>query len=254
MRCAESLYLPAFCNSMRQFFSTVVLVSLFTIFALPVSAQFKLAENANDAAILKPSRDFLMLQFTYEAWANAPDTVKTGGFGRGFNGYICYDFPIQKSHLSFAAGIGVGSANIYFKDQELGLTDTGAAAAQISFRPESTDYKKYKLNTTYLEAPFELRYFSNMNNRNKGFKAAIGLRAGILVGAHVKDTRTVDGTKVVDKINTKRYLDKYRFSGTVRLGYGNFSLFGSYNINAIFKDGLGPNIIPYSVGLCITGL
>lgn len=248
------LYLRAFSNSMRKLLSAVLFTAICSVLALPVFAQTETTENANDAEIKKPSRDFLMLQFTYEGWANAPDSVKTGGVGRGFNGYICYDFPIQKSHLSFAAGVGVGTANIYFKDQQLGLTDTGAAGAQVSFQPESENYKKYKLNTTYLEAPFELRYFGNLNNRNKGFKAAIGMRAGILVGAHVKDSRTVDGTKVIDKINTKRYLDKYRFSGTVRVGYGNFSLFGSYNINAIFKDGLGPKITPYSVGLCITGL
>lgn len=246
--------MPAFSNSMRKLLTAFLFTAVCSIFSFSAFAQEKNAENANDAEIIKPSRDFLMLQFTYEGWTNTPDSVKTGGFGRGFNGYICYDFPINKSHLSFAAGIGVGSANIYFKNQELGLTDTGAAGAQVSFRPESADYKKYKINTTYLEAPFELRYFGNLNNRNKGFKAAIGLRAGILVGAHVKGSRTVDGTKVVEKIDTKRYLDKYRFSGTVRVGYGNFSLFGSYNINAIFKEGLGPNIIPYSVGLCITGL
>ncbi|MEO6831081.1 MAG: outer membrane beta-barrel protein [Chitinophagaceae bacterium] len=232
---------------MRKLFSAVLFTTICSAFSLAASAQGLKVENANDAEITKPSRDFLMLQFTYEGWTKTPDSVKTGGLGRGFNAYICYDFPIQKSHLSFAAGVGVGSANIYFKGQELGLTDTGAAGAQVSFKPQSQDYKKYKINTTYLEAPFELRYFGNLKNRNKGFKAAIGLRAGILVGAHVKDSRTVGGTKVVEKIDTKRYLDKYRFSGTVRAGYGNFSLFGSYDLSAIFKEGLGPGIVPYSV-------
>ena len=195
-----------------------------------------------------------MLQFTYEGWANKPDSVKTGGIGRGFNGYLCYDFPIQKSNFSFAAGVGVGSANIYLDDQQLRLTDTGARGEMVGFMNETTDYKKYKINTTYLEAPFELRYFGNRDNRNKGFKAAIGLRAGILVGAHTKSVRTVDGNKVVEKINTKRYLDKYRFSATARAGWGNFTLFGSYNLNSLYKEGSGPDIAPYSIGLCITGL
>lgn len=201
--------------------------------------------------IQKPSRDFLMLQFTYEGWAKKPDSVHIGGFGRGFNGYLCYDFPIQKSHMSFAAGVGVGSSNIYMDNQEIRFRDT---VDQVVFAPESEDYKKFKINTTYLEAPLELRYFANNQNRNKGFKAAIGMRAGLLVGAKTKDVLEVEGTKVVEKINTKRYLDKYRFSATARVGYGNFTLFGSYNINALFKEGEGPDIVPYSIGLCITGL
>src|SRR2546421_628905 len=73
--------------------------------------------TAATSEVEKPSRDFVMLQFTYEGWSKTPDSVKTGGVGRGFNGYLCYDFPIQKSSFSFAAGVGVGSANIYLDNQ-----------------------------------------------------------------------------------------------------------------------------------------
>ncbi len=236
--------------------AVLALATLFcTAISLTAVAQTTTTTSATPPSeVQKPSRDFVMLQFTYEGWANKPDSIKTGGFGRGFNGYLCYDFPITKSSFSFAAGVGVGSANIYLDDQQLRLTDTGARGAEVAFIAETTDYKKYKINTTYLEAPFELRYFGNRENRNKGFKAAIGLRAGVLVGAHVKDVRTVDGNKVVEKINTKRYFDKYRFSATARIGWGNFSLFGSYNLNTLYKEGSGPDIVPFSLGLCITGL
>lgn len=210
--------------------------------------------TAAQSAISKPSRDFVMLQFTYDNWANTPDSVKVGGFGRGFNAYLCYDFPIKKSNFSFAAGIGIGTSNIYFKDQQMALTDTGALGNQVRFVNETKDYKKYKLTTAYIEAPFELRFFGNKENRNKGFKAAIGLRAGLLVGAHAKGNYTVDGTKVVDKTNTRRYLEKWRFSATARIGWGNFSVFGSYNLNNLFKDGSGPAVTPYSIGIALTGL
>jgi hypothetical protein len=233
---------------------TLLFAVLFALSSSSLRAQTINPGATPPSEVEKPSRDFVMVQLTYEGWANKPDSIHTGGIGRGLNAYLCYDFPIQKSHFSFAAGVGVGTSNIYLDNQQMVLTDTGARGSSVRFINETTDYKKYKLTTAYLEAPFELRYFGNNNNRNKGFKAAIGFRAGALVGAHVKDSRTVDGNKVIDKINTKRYLDKWRFAGTVRVGYGNFTLFGSYNINALFKEGSGPDIIPYSVGLCITGL
>lgn len=232
-----------------------VLLLLATFAVTPASAQSNSSTvRTGISEITKPSRDFLMLQFSYDSWMQVPDTVKIGGFGRGFNAYLCYDFPIQKSHFSFAAGIGIGTSNIYFQDQQLGLTDTGVKGDQVSFQKEGYDYKKYKLATAYLEAPFELRYFGNKDNRNVGFKAAIGLRAGTLVGAHVKSSRTVDGTKVVEKVNTKRYLDKWRFAATARVGWGNVSVFGSYNLNTLFKEGSGPGVVPYSIGICLSGL
>lgn len=210
--------------------------------------------NKAPKGIEKASRDYFMLQLNYEGWNNRPDSVKVKGFGRGVNAYICYDFPIAKSNFSFAAGIGVGTTNIYFDNQQIALTDTGSLGAQARFITETKDYKKYKMTTAYLEAPFELRFFGNKENRNRGFKAAIGFRVGTLVGAHTKGRYSVEGAKVSDKQSTRRYLETWRFAGTVRLGWGNFSLMGTYNINNLFKGGQGPEVTPFSMGICISGL
>lgn len=206
------------------------------------------------STISKPSRDFVMMQFTYDNWLNKPDSIDITGLGHGANFYLCYDFPISKSNFSFAAGIGIGTSTVYIgNNQELVLNDTGSSAV-ARFSDESQDYKKFKFATTYLEAPFELRYFGNKENRNKGFKAAIGLRVGTLVGAHTKGRYSVDGTKVTDKVNSKRFLETWRYAATLRLGWGNFTILGAYNIGSVFKDGKGPQVNPISFGLCITGL
>lgn len=217
-----------------------------------VKAQDVEKTHTKKTGIEKPSRDFVMLQFTYENWVH-PDSVKVTGLGRGFNAYLCYDFPLGESNFSFAAGVGVGTSNIYLDNQQIILTDTGTSA-QARFVPEQKDYKKFKLTTAYLEAPFELRFFGNKENRNRGFKAAVGFRAGTLIGAHTKGRTSVEGTKIVEKENTKRFLENWRFAGTARIGWGNFTLMGSYNLNNLFKAGAGPEITPYSIGLCISGL
>lgn len=230
-------------------FKSLALAAVLSVCAVAARAQD--TDDKNSAAKTdKPSRDFVMLQFTYEGW-NAPDSVKTGGIGRGFNGYVCYDFPIKNSNFSFAAGVGIGVSNIYFNNQQLILDST---QTQALFVPERENYSKFKLTTAYLEAPFELRYFGNKDNRNTGFKAAVGFRAGTLVGAHTKGRRAEDGTKINDKVVTRRFLENWRFAGTARIGWGNVTLFGSYNINSLFREGQGPTITPYSAGICITGL
>jgi len=205
-------------------------------------------------AIVKPSRDFLMLQANYNNWIQKPDSVKTKGFGYSFKGYLCYDFPIKKTHLSFAAGIGIDVNVVYFSGQVMANKDTGVIGDQVRFIPDTVGFKRYKFVTTYLQAPFELRYFANKLNRNKGFKAAIGVEVGTLLGAHTKGLTSVDGTNIKIKENTKRYVSPWNFAATARVGYGNFSLCASYNLTNVFKQTDGPPITPFSVGLCLTGL
>ena len=232
----------------------LALTFLSFLFIAPSQAQKIDLLPKKKSSISKPSRDFLMVQLTYDNWSNKPDSIKTTGLGRGLGIYLCYDWPINNSHFSFASGIGVGSSNIFFKNQELSLTDTGSLGSQVRFVDATESYKKYKFATAYFEAPFELRYFSNKENRNAGFKAAIGLRVGTLLNGHTKGVYTLDGNKMTEKVDTKRYLEKWRFAATLRVGYGNFSLLGTYNFNSLFKATNGPQVTPYSIGICISGL
>lgn len=212
-------------------------------------------EESNQAkkAYSMPSRDYVMIQIGTEQWTNTPDSIKMTTLGRVFNAYLCYDFPIAKSNFSFAAGVGMGTSNIYFKNQILNISDTTPA---IQFLPESTPaYKKYKLTTAYVEAPFELRFFGNKENRNVGFKAAIGLRVGALISSHTKGKYTLNNKPIIDKVVTKRYIETWRYAATLRLGYGNFSIYGAYNISNLFRVNSGPeNIRPVQVGITLSGL
>lgn len=204
--------------------------------------------------IQKPSRDFVMLQFTYSSWANKPDSVKLGGFGHGFNGYVCYDFPIAKSNFSFAAGIGISTNSVYFKNQVNVANDSGTAAT-VRF-VDTNGYKRDKLVTTYLQAPFELRFFGNKVNRNKGFKMAIGMQVGTLMGAHNKYVYTIPGTssKITEKLNTRRFMNTWQFQANARIGWGNFALYGFYNLTSLYKENNGPQVLPFGLGICVTGL
>ena len=240
---------------MRKILALVALILVQS--SLLLAQDTKMNSNAAPPpAIVKPSRDFLMLQLNYNNWVKKPDSVKTKPFGYSFNAYLCYDFPIKKSHLSFATGLGISASVTYLDQMQLDNNDTGIRGGQAHFIPfpDSVSFKRYKFATTYLQAPFELRYFSNMQNRNKGFKAAIGVQVGTLLGAHTKALTSIEGTNVKYKVDTKRYLSPWNFAATARVGWGNFSLFASYNITNVFKDNAGPPITPASIGICLTGL
>jgi hypothetical protein len=207
-------------------------------------------EEETKSTVEKPSRDFVMIKLTSGGWADRPDSIKTKSLARGFALSIMYDFPIKKSNFSFAAGIGINAQNVYLDGQTINFKDTGSQAIFVT----SAAYKRYKLTTTRLEMPLELRFFGNNHNRNTGFKAAIGANIGLTVGSHTKGVSGSGGSKFNDKVVTKRFIQQWDFAPTMRIGYGNFSLYGSYSLTPIFKENAGPQMVQYSVGICLTGL
>ncbi len=165
---------------MRKIFALIALLAISTTGLLAQQPGNGLTINVSSKdslpPIIKPARDFVMIQFGYTGWQMKTDSLnpKRKPFAYTFNAFMCYDFPIKKSKLSFAAGLGISTTTTYLDKQTLAISDTGVNGRNASFVKDSTNtYKRYKFNTAYVTAPFELRYFSNIHNRNKGFKAAI---------------------------------------------------------------------------------
>src|SRR4029078_937945 len=205
------------------------------------------------------ANDHLLIQFGYTSWARIPDSINTKGFPRTFNAYFLFDFPFKSNpKISVGIGAGVGSDGIFFDKTYVGIKDI-TPTLQFHDQSDTTHFKKNKLATTYLEAPLELRFSSNPENPNKSFKVALGIKGGILVNAHLKQKtqQTATGATLnayTLKETSKRFFNSNRFAGTARIGYGVFSVFGTYQINPLFKEGLGPDVHAWTIGLTLSGL
>lgn len=208
---------------------------------------------------LPRSNDHFMFQLGYTTWQGQPDSINTGGLPRTVNVYFLFDYPFKTNpHLSTAFGLGIATDNIYFKETYVGLKEN-TSTLRFQDVSDTNHFKKYKLATAYLEAPLELRYRSNPENDAKSFKAAIGAKVGMLLNAHTKGKTLQDKndntiTSYTLKENSKRYFNNNRISATARVGYGHFSLFTSYQLTPLFKEGVASTIRPMTIGLTISGL
>jgi hypothetical protein len=237
----------------------IVFTGFILLTALSVFAQNDSTVRPKPAVTLPRSNDHLILQLGYTSWNGKPDTLNTSGFHRAFNAYFMLDFPFKSNpHFSAAIGAGVSTENVFFDKT---IVDIKATSSTLPFRnaADTNHYKKYKIATTFLEAPVELRYNSNPDNNKKSFKMAIGAKIGVLVNAHTKgkELQSKAGSTLNDYIvkeNTKRFFNNNRVSATGRIGYGNLSVFGSYAITALFKEGLAPDIRPLTIGIMLSGL
>ena len=257
------------------------LATLFIISALLVQAQKdttvapNVAANATAPAPVKKEKvwdkidlsnrpnDHLMIQYGYDSWGKVPDSINTSGFSRHFNMYGMLDKPFKKNpHMSIGFGLGVGSSNIFFSDTYVNLKSPTTSLPFTNVAQSNTGhFKKYKLTTVFAELPIELRYAGNPVNPDKGFKAAIGAKIGTLLDAHTKGKNelnavgaTIYGTKYIVKEKEKHFINSTRAAVTARIGFGNFSIDGSYQFTDFLKQGAGPSIKPWSVGLTISGL
>jgi hypothetical protein len=144
-----------------------------------------------------------------------------------------------------------------FKKTYVGKKDI-APTIHFTDLSDTNHFKKTKLVTAYLELPVEFRYSAKPETGN-GFKMAIGVKIGTMMSAHTRNSNFQDsaGTVLnnyVLKESSKRFLNKNRLVGSVRFGYGHLSLFGSYQLSQLFKEGSGPVVRPFTIGLTLSGL
>ncbi len=205
--------------------------------------------------------DHLLLQVGYNGWQGMPDSISSHqkGFNRGFNAYFMFDKVFKSApKMSLGIGAGVSSGNIYFDKMDVQLNSLSTTLPFVA-TDSSNHFKKYKVATTFLEIPLELRFTADPEHYNKSFKAAIGVKLGTMVNAHTKGKTLLDKNNntlnaYTEKINSKRYMNTTRFMATARIGYGIFSLFGNYGLSNVLKDGVGPEMKGYQIGLTISGL
>jgi hypothetical protein len=146
-----------------------------------------------------------------------------------------------------------------FLDKTTASVSENASAIRFRNLSDTTHFKKYKISTAFLEVPIELRFSSNPEEDGKSLKAAIGVKVGTMIAAWAKGKDLEDRSgnttnEYVMKEKSKRFFNTNRISATARLGYGHFTLFGSYSLTPLFKEGLGPKMNTLSLGLTLSGL
>ena len=228
------------------------------LFSFTLVAQENPAPKKKVIDMSNRANDHFLLQFGYTNWAGKPDSINTKGLSKSINAYFMFDFPFKTNpKLSMAFGPGVSTDHILFTKTYVGIKDQ-TNAIQFKNQADTNHFKKTKLATAYLEAPIELRFSANPET-GKGFKAAIGVKVGTLLSAHTRNTKFEDknGNLLNDyvmKESSKKFMNKTRISGQARFGYGHFTLYCSYQLTTLFRDGACPEVRPFTIGITLSGL
>ncbi|WP_298301197.1 outer membrane beta-barrel protein [Hydrotalea sp.] len=220
----------------------------------------KVKKDWSKVDLTKVPSDHFLIQFGSDTWVGRPnpDTIGTKGFSRHFNFYFMLNKPFKTDpRFSVAYGLGVGSSNIFFDHRYVKVWAPGQTLPFDS----TTRFKKSKVTTIYLQAPVELRYFSNPGDPQHSWKFAVGAKVGTLLKAYFKGKNLLDinnnslyGTQYVQKESSKKFFNGIFLAATARAGYGNLSLNVDYSVLGVLKQNTGPVMNTLSIGLTISGL
>lgn len=205
------------------------------------------------------ANDHFMFQFGYDNWAQAPDSIHISGWNRSANFYFMFDFPFKTDpRFSVGAGLGIGSSNIFFDKQWVRVAANSQTLA-FSEESQSDHWKKFKVVTTYLEVPVELRFALDPENTNKSWKFAVGAKVGLMLSAHNKGkTRQNSFGQTIGnytmKESSKQFFNTTKLAATARISKGVFGIFGQYQVNSLIKANAGPSVFPFSFGIQLSGL
>jgi len=206
----------------------------------------------------------LLVDVGVNNWGNAPDNIALNNFqSKTVNLTYYYDLPIGNNGFTFTPGLGLSLERYSFEDN---LTFTSSVDASSIRTIAATDlnslvsnpisFDKSKLALHYVDIPLELRYYKSKNQYNRGFRAALGLKVGVVYSSFVKYTyedRGGDNRTVKDRQDLG--INRFRYGVQARVGFGGISLFSFYELSDkwdIAPAG-GENTRTLTFGISLTG-
>ncbi len=154
-----------------------------------------------------------------------------------------------RGRAAIVTGLGFGWNNYRFADKQMVLVK---GEQQIEFATQMIQtIDKSKLTVSYLNVPLMLEIQTRSRHTwSNRLHLSGGINTGIRLGSHTKQVSAkIDGNKDKVKEHSDFYLNPFRFDATARLGWGPVNLFASYALNPLFRDGKGPELTPFTVGI-----
>jgi hypothetical protein len=208
----------------------------------------------------RKAQDHFMFELGYDNWVGSTDSMNIKGFNHSENFYFMYSWPFKSDgRFSLAAGIGLGSSNIYFAHQEVLVAAYQNQTLAFPNEEGGPHFKRYKLCTTYLEFPVELRFSLDPEHMDHSWKFAVGTKIGLMMSAYTKGVDLVNAQGALqgsytEKESSKQFFSTVEFTPTIRVSKGVIGFFAQIHANPLIKASAGPSVFPVSGGIVLSGL
>jgi hypothetical protein len=157
------------------------------------------------------------------------------------------DIPIVKEYVKLAAGAGMEWNNYVFMNNIRLIPDSTVI---YGITDSVYNFDKTRLLLTYINFPLLLQFNTNADPKN-AFHISVGAILGVNVGATSKLKYDINDRTAKLKTRGDYHISPLRYNLTARVGYGNFKVFVNYSLNSLFVKDEGPELYPFSFGICM---
>lgn len=150
-------------------------------------------------------------------------------------------------NVGIYTGLGVQFNNYKFQND---LTIAMDGDSLIAFENPNIELRKNKLKLAYLTVPLMLE-FNTSRYSERSFHLSAGVVGGMRIGSKYKQKYKVKEIGEVEKAKLKGDYNvaPFKLDAMARVGFGWFSLFGSYSITELFQNDQNPELHPFTAGI-----
>jgi hypothetical protein len=155
---------------------------------------------------------------------------------------------IYKNYINLGTGIGATWYHYNFRKSYSLIPDAPYASATL----DSIKYVKNRLNMCYVNVPLFLEFNTNNKDGDHSFHFAAGMQFGYnIFNNKLKQKYELNGRTFKNKIKNDFNVNPFRYDIIARVGYGDFTIFGTYSLSTLFEKGKGPVVYPFAAGISL---
>lgn len=154
---------------------------------------------------------------------------------------------IYRNNLNLATGIGLTWYHYNFKGS---YTLNTNVPFQSSLFDSTKNFSRNRFNMCYVNVPLMLEYNSNNNDAGRSFHVAGGMQVGYNVFKNKLKQRYEENGQTEKRVIKDDFnVNPFRIDAMARVGYGSFSIFGTYSLTSLFEKEKGPVFYPFTAGI-----
>jgi len=157
--------------------------------------------------------------------------------------FVEYNICLKEDRVGIVSGLGLQWNNYKFENSlTIDKMDYGLI---YPFDIVENNYRKSKLTASYLTLPLMLEFQFPVNDHSNSLFISGGVIGALNLGSHTK----IKNDHSKDKDHGSFNLNPFKYSAVARIGLKDFSFYASYSFSTLFKDGKGPEMYPFTIGI-----
>ncbi len=199
----------------------------------------------------------LMVDVGFNVWSSMPGALERRTWASKSIAIYYTKRKAFSKKLSFNYGIGLGMEKMSLGDSSTLFSNqiVDDTVRSVVIGPNTDNYSKNKLATTYLDIPVEFRFHPLGTEDGEGLFLGVGGIVGLRLNAHTKWKYDLNGETVREKNSGKFNLNSFRYGYQVRAGFRGVHIFYKRFVSPVFNDAFedGSNPVMTTVGINVTG-